>query len=246
MFGVSAATWAGLIAIANQIRASNGSGSLYGGAETIPGIYALPVADFHDVTEGGNGGFSAAVGYDMVTGMGVPNFATLSDLLVQQLTPAAPSGGGTSAPAAPTTVTTPLTPDPVKVNTGPSVPILTPPTLAYLGPGALASTGPRTAQAPRARAGRPATLTVRNRPAIDLPANHWTVPVIRVPGHPDAITVLMRVAGAWVSLVPARVAGRAVTLPALRLSRPGDYPLRLTTPNGFVYQAVIHVDTRRG
>ncbi len=206
---------------------------------------------FTDVVYGNNdvhglGGWDALSGYDMVTGMGVPNFATLSDLLVQQLTPAAPSGGGTSAPAAPTTVTTPLTPDPVKVNTGPSVPILTPPTLAYLGPGALASTGPRTAQAPRARAGRPATLTVRNRPAIDLPANHWTVPVIRVPGHPDAITVLMRVAGAWVSLVPARVAGRAVTLPALRLSRPGDYPLRLTTPNGVVYQAVIHIAARRG
>ena len=69
---LSSPCWAGLIAIVNQIRASQGLSSLDGQTETLPGIYSLQAADFHDITSGGNGGFSAGAGYDEVTGRGSP------------------------------------------------------------------------------------------------------------------------------------------------------------------------------
>lgn len=53
---------------------------------------------FTDVTEGSNdlfnlGGWSAQVGFDMATGMGVPNFSTLLQLLIQAQTPPADPQG---------------------------------------------------------------------------------------------------------------------------------------------------------
>ena len=70
---VSAPTWAGLIAIANQERVAMGSSTLNGSSETLPAIYAISRGDFHDVTRGSNGGFTAGPGYDLVTGLGSPN-----------------------------------------------------------------------------------------------------------------------------------------------------------------------------
>jgi fibronectin type 3 domain-containing protein len=72
--GTSAAApqWAALIAIANQGLALSGKGSLDGVQDTLPRLYQLPSADFHDITSGDNGGFSAGPGYDMVTGLGTP------------------------------------------------------------------------------------------------------------------------------------------------------------------------------
>jgi hypothetical protein len=69
---LGAPCWAGLVAIANQLRASNGFGSLDGPTQTLPGLYALPPSDFNDITSGYNGGYSAGIGYDMVTGLGTP------------------------------------------------------------------------------------------------------------------------------------------------------------------------------
>jgi subtilase family serine protease len=71
--GTSAGTpqWAALIAIADQGRALQGKGSLDGASQTLPAIYAMSSSDFHDVTKGSNG-FSATVGYDLVTGRGSP------------------------------------------------------------------------------------------------------------------------------------------------------------------------------
>ena len=37
-----------------------------------PPLYAIDAADFHDITSGSNGGYSAGPGYDMVTGLGTP------------------------------------------------------------------------------------------------------------------------------------------------------------------------------
>ncbi len=74
--------WAGIIAIANQGRVLAGMGTLYGPTQTLPMIYALPSGDFHDITTGDNG-FSAAPGYDLVTGRGTP----IVDLLVKGLIP---------------------------------------------------------------------------------------------------------------------------------------------------------------
>ncbi|HVX84024.1 MAG TPA: proprotein convertase P-domain-containing protein [Phycisphaerae bacterium] len=81
--GTSLATpmWAGIISIVNQGRAQAGIGSLDGPTQTIPMIYALPATDFHDITSGSNGAFSAGPGYDLVTGRGSP----IANLLIPDL-----------------------------------------------------------------------------------------------------------------------------------------------------------------
>jgi subtilisin-like proprotein convertase family protein len=74
--------WAGIISIVNQGRAQAGLGSLDGPSETIPKLYALPAADFHDITSGSNGsGSDAGVGHDLVTGRGSP----VANLLIPDL-----------------------------------------------------------------------------------------------------------------------------------------------------------------
>ena len=77
---LSAPCWAGLIAIANQLRASEGQPSLDGATQTLPWLYQLPASDFHDITSGSNG-CTAGPGYDMVTGRGTP----IANLLVPDL-----------------------------------------------------------------------------------------------------------------------------------------------------------------
>ena len=98
--GTSLATpmWAGLIAIADQGRASVGLSSLDGSTQTLPALYSLPAADFHDITSGSNGSFSAGVGYDEVTGIGTP----LANKLINDLATVAASSpqiGGTAGTA---------------------------------------------------------------------------------------------------------------------------------------------------
>src|SRR5262249_54483934 len=71
----AAPQWAALIAIADQGRALAGLGSLDGRTQTLPQLYALPVADFHDIAAGSSAGsphLSATNGYDLVTGRGSP------------------------------------------------------------------------------------------------------------------------------------------------------------------------------
>ncbi len=72
--GTSAAAppWAALIAIADQGRVAAGGSPLDGPTETLPALYSLPASDFHDITQGSNGGFRAGPGYDEVTGLGTP------------------------------------------------------------------------------------------------------------------------------------------------------------------------------
>ena len=48
--------------------------------QTLPKIYRLPSADFHDITSGSNG-YNAGPGYDLVTGMGSP----VANLMVPDL-----------------------------------------------------------------------------------------------------------------------------------------------------------------
>ncbi|MFI5378755.1 MAG: hypothetical protein ACHRHE_05635 [Tepidisphaerales bacterium] len=76
--------WAALIAIADQVRAAAGKGSLDGASATLPALYNLYskpgtagyasyVADFHDVSVGWSSWFLRAhAGYDGVTGLGSP------------------------------------------------------------------------------------------------------------------------------------------------------------------------------
>jgi hypothetical protein len=89
--GTSLATpqWAGVLAIANALRAQASKPALaaphavlYGQVGSLPGTYA---AAFADVTRGTNGSCStctAKTGYDPLTGLGTPNVGTLLTSLV--------------------------------------------------------------------------------------------------------------------------------------------------------------------
>jgi subtilase family serine protease len=79
----AAPMWAGFIALVNQQLAANGKSpigflnpTIY--AENVTSAYA---ADFHDITSGTSGSFSAVPGYDLVTGWGTPNGAGLINAL---------------------------------------------------------------------------------------------------------------------------------------------------------------------
>jgi kumamolisin len=79
--------WAGLVAVANQQL-----GTQVGFLQ--PTIYAAKaVSAFHDITEGNNGAFSAAPGWDACTGLGSP----IANKLIPLLGPA------TTTPTTPTT-----------------------------------------------------------------------------------------------------------------------------------------------
>ncbi len=70
--------WAGIIALADQGRELNGNAPLNGPDQTLPALYQLYTdkttyaADFHDITVGNSGMYSAGPGYDLVTGIGSP------------------------------------------------------------------------------------------------------------------------------------------------------------------------------
>ncbi len=81
---LAAPCWAGLIALADQMRVSAGLTTLDGPSQTLPRLYQLPAADFHDITSGtttGSPNYTAAAGYDLVTGLGTP----VANLLVPAL-----------------------------------------------------------------------------------------------------------------------------------------------------------------
>jgi hypothetical protein len=69
---LAAPAWAALIAVADQGRVAFGGTTLDGATQTLPALYSLPSADFHDITSGGNGTFNAGIGYDEATGLGTP------------------------------------------------------------------------------------------------------------------------------------------------------------------------------
>ena len=68
-------SWAGLCALINQARASAGQTAFTNlNASLYP---LLGTTNFRDITSGSNGVYSAGVGYDEVTGLGVPEFDNL-------------------------------------------------------------------------------------------------------------------------------------------------------------------------
>ncbi|CAN5192073.1 hypothetical protein BH11PSE9_BH11PSE9_09690 [soil metagenome] len=98
---LSTPQWAGLVAVANALRAQGGKtrmgaahATLYNQIAAVPGTYA---AAFGDILTGANGTCStcaAKSGYDVPTGLGTPNVAALLGSLT----------GATVAPAAPVVV----------------------------------------------------------------------------------------------------------------------------------------------
>ena len=97
--GTSLATpmWGGLIAIANQGRSLMDESSLNGLTQTLPTLYDLPSTDFHDITSGSNGTYSATPGYDLVTGLGTPVANLLVPALAGYPSTQPPSVSGPSA-----------------------------------------------------------------------------------------------------------------------------------------------------
>jgi len=95
----AAPMWAGYIALVNQQLASQGQGTI---GFINPTIYQQNVgsqyaADFHDVTSGTSGSYSAVTGYDLVTGWGSPNSGLIAAL-------SGPAQPGFSLSASPSSV----------------------------------------------------------------------------------------------------------------------------------------------
>jgi subtilase family serine protease len=95
--GTSAAApaWAGLVAIADQGLATVGSGTL-STTTLLDELYSLPSSDFNDVN-GGSNGYSAADGYDLVTGLGTPRANLVVSGLVADATSSGISSGSSSS-----------------------------------------------------------------------------------------------------------------------------------------------------
>ena len=82
---LSAPVWAGLCARINQIRAGHGSSSL---GLLGPNIYPLlGTFSFRDIITGSNGAYNAGPGFDLCTGVGVPDVNVLIATLGNPLTP---------------------------------------------------------------------------------------------------------------------------------------------------------------
>src|ERR1700678_3618766 len=78
----AAPMWAGYIALVNQQLASQGKSTI---GFINPTIYAQNVTssygtDFHDITSGKSGSYSAVTGYDLVTGWGSPKSGLITAL----------------------------------------------------------------------------------------------------------------------------------------------------------------------
>jgi hypothetical protein len=74
--------WAGYIALVNQQLAENSEPTI---GFIDPTIYQQNVTsnystDFHDITSGTSGSYSAVTGYDLVTGWGSPNAGLIAAL----------------------------------------------------------------------------------------------------------------------------------------------------------------------
>ena len=87
----AAPMWAGYSALVNQQLVANGKSTI---GFLNPTIYSQNVtssyaADFHDISSGTSGSFSAVSGYDLVTGWGSPNSGLISAL----------TGSGTQNPS---------------------------------------------------------------------------------------------------------------------------------------------------
>jgi kumamolisin len=74
--------WAGFIALVNQQLVSQGKPTI---GFLNPIIYAQNITsaystDFHDITSGKSGSYSAVAGYDLVTGWGSPKAGLINAL----------------------------------------------------------------------------------------------------------------------------------------------------------------------
>jgi subtilase family serine protease len=84
----AAPMWAGYLALANQQAASNGESIGFINPIIYPAAEGSGYGtDFHDITSGSCGKYSAATGYDLCTGWGSPNTTGIINLLAGSATP---------------------------------------------------------------------------------------------------------------------------------------------------------------
>ncbi|WP_323118237.1 S53 family peptidase [Burkholderia alba] len=84
----AAPMWAGFIALANQQAAASGQApvgyfnpSIYAQNEVNGALTPAYTANFHDITSGKSGSYSATTGYDLVTGWGSPKVDLITTLV---------------------------------------------------------------------------------------------------------------------------------------------------------------------
>ncbi|MGO9923386.1 MAG: Ig-like domain repeat protein [Isosphaeraceae bacterium] len=96
---VSAPAWAGLFALVNQGSAAAGGSTLNSSSptDTQQALYSLPQNDYNVITSGYNG-YTAAAGYNLVTGLGTPVANLLVSDLVAYQTGAFVASGPTVGP----------------------------------------------------------------------------------------------------------------------------------------------------
>jgi kumamolisin len=78
--------WAGFVALVNQQRAATSKSPIgFINLDIYPEnlTAATYSADFHDITSGKSGSYSAVTGYDLVTGWGSPKAALITELAAQ-------------------------------------------------------------------------------------------------------------------------------------------------------------------
>ena len=105
---LSCPIWAGIITVADEGRAIAGLGSLDGRSQTLPELYKLPAADFHDITSGSTGSsptYNAGPGYDLASGLGSP----VGNMLIPALVDYQPTVTGISPSIGPLSGGTVLT-----------------------------------------------------------------------------------------------------------------------------------------
>jgi kumamolisin len=84
----AAPMWAGYVALANQQAGSKGPMGFINPTIYQQNITSSYSTDFHDITSGTSGSYSAVTGYDLVTGWGSPTPSLISALVAASTTPA--------------------------------------------------------------------------------------------------------------------------------------------------------------
>ncbi len=237
--GTSAATPLIAVGLANvnAVLSARGMAPIdnAGGAMDVHTIFydSANASAMTDVTSGDNdimnlGGWNALPGFDMTTGMGVPNFTTLANLIIARNTSVSPVSPSTptAAPSATPTPSATATPTPEPTTAPTPNPTRVPVTLV---PGLQVPAG-SAVPGVRIVTSQPAGSSLAVAPTSPVVLNRWTrvqVPDIR----PRAVvTAQVRVNNSWYAIGKATANRKGVvTLPALRLTKPGEYPLRLVT-----------------
>jgi len=218
---LSAPCWAGLIGIADQLRASRNLPALDGPTQTLPALYQLPAADFHDITSGNNR-YPAGPGYDMCTGLGSPvgnklvpalaSFSSPSDLVTASASTAEPAFGQSITFTA-TVLGTPGSGTPTGTVTFRHGSLI-------LGTASLNAAGQASINAPALNAGN-YTITAAYGGDSQLPANST---LVVVPVSPDSTTTTVNASSTTSTF------GQQVTLTATVTAA----PLSAATPTGTV------------